>query len=279
MSAGYDSSEILTDRRLTAITAQKMPRITVAPNGARRQKADHPAIPLTISEITKTARACQIAGAGALHLHVRDAANQHTLDAGLYRETIAEIESHAPGMAIQTTTEAGGIFDVPAQLTCLLDLRPTAASVSVREIMRSPDLAPHFYATAADIGTEVQHILYDTDDLNTLCHLIDTGTIPQDMRDVLLVLGRYIPPRPARASELAPFVAALKGEFPNWTVCAFGANEHAVMLQAAKMGGDLRIGFENNICRPDGTPAADNAENIARIATALREPSRKEPTP
>lgn len=279
MSGGYNFSEILTDRRLTAFTAQRMPRITVAPNGARRQKADHPAIPLTISEITETARACQIAGATAIHLHVHDAAGRHTLDSGLYRETIAEIETHARDMAIQITTEAGGIFDVPAQLTCLRELRPAAASVSVREIMRSPDLAQQFYATAADIGTEVQHILYDTDDLNALHRLIDSGTIPQDMRNVLLVLGRYAPPRQARASELAPFVAALNGEFPNWTVCAFGANEHAVMLKAAKMGGDLRVGFENNLCRPDGSPALDNAENIARIATALREPSRKEPTP
>ncbi|MCP4818606.1 MAG: 3-keto-5-aminohexanoate cleavage protein, partial [Shimia sp.] len=41
------------------------------------------------------------------------------------------------------------------------------------------------------------------------------------------------------------------------------------------LGGHIRVGFENNICRPDGTPARDNAENVARIAAALRTQARK----
>ncbi len=275
MSAGYNVSEILTDRRSAAPVTPDLPRITVAPNGARRQKTDHPALPLTISEIAQTARACQIAGADAIHMHVRDRDRQHTLDAGLYREAIAETNAHAPSLAIQITTESGGLFGVAQQLDCLRTLRPAAASISVREIMRTPDLAALVYATAADFGTNVQHILYDTGDLITLRRLIDAGTVPQDMTDVLLVLGRYAPPRPARASELASFVAALNGDFHNWTACAFGPNEHAVMLEAAKLGGHIRVGFENNICRPDGTPARDNAESVDRIAAALRKPARK----
>lgn len=274
MSDAYNSSQTSTGKQISAPTGDFTPRITVAPNGARRQKTDHPALPVTVSEIAAAARDCHQAGADAIHLHVRNPDGSHSLDTGLYREAIAETTRLAPDMAIQVTTESAGVFDVPAQLACLIGLAPAAASISVREIMRAPDLAPRVYATAKDAGTEVQHILYDTDDLTTLRRHLNDGTVPQDMRDVILVLGRYTPPRPARPSELAPFVTALAGDFPNWTVCAFGANEHAVMLEAAAMGGHLRVGFENNLCRPDGTPARDNAENIARIATALRAPQK-----
>ncbi|MEC8515837.1 MAG: 3-keto-5-aminohexanoate cleavage protein, partial [Pseudomonadota bacterium] len=61
-----------------------LPRLMVAPNGARRTKADHPAIPVTIQETVETALACAAVGAQAMHLHVRDADQQHVLDAGLY---------------------------------------------------------------------------------------------------------------------------------------------------------------------------------------------------
>jgi len=275
MSDTYNSSERSVEAADTVLSHAYAPGITVAPNGARRQKSDHPALPVTITEIARTARDCHLAGADTIHLHVRNPDGSHSLDTGLYREAMAEIDHLAPDMAIQITTESAGVFDVPDQLACLTDLAPAAASISVREIMRAPDLAQRVYATAHDAGTEVQHILYDTDDLATLRRHLDDGTVPQDMRDVILVLGRYTPPRPARATELAPFVTALAGDFPNWTACAFGANEHATMLEAVRLGGNIRVGFENNLCRPDGTPARDNAENIARIATALRPTARK----
>ncbi|SFK95631.1 3-keto-5-aminohexanoate cleavage protein [Shimia haliotis] len=275
MSDTYNLAETPTEAAKSPSYGAHSPRITVAPNGARRQKPDHPALPVTISEITTTARDCHLAGADTIHLHVRNPDGSHSLDTGLYREAIAEIDHLAPDMAIQITTESAGVFDVPDQLACLTDLAPAAASISVREIMRAPELAQRIYATAHDAGTEVQHILYDTDDLATLRRLIDDRIVPQDMRDVILVLGRYTPPRPARATELAPFVTALAGDFPCWTACAFGPNEHAAMLETARLGGNIRVGFENNLCRPDGTLAHNNAENIARIASALRPTARK----
>ena len=58
-----------------------LPQIMVAPNGARRTIADHPAIPVTIKEIVTTAASCYEAGAGAMHFHVRDNEQQHVLDA------------------------------------------------------------------------------------------------------------------------------------------------------------------------------------------------------
>ncbi|WP_408904543.1 3-keto-5-aminohexanoate cleavage protein [Nguyenibacter sp. L1] len=45
--------------------------IAVAPDGGRRAKIDHAAIPLTPADLARRANACQEAGAAMIHVHVR----------------------------------------------------------------------------------------------------------------------------------------------------------------------------------------------------------------
>ena len=94
-------------------------KLTVAPNGARRQKLDHPTLPITTLEIVKTALTCHQAGAGEIHLHVRENDGSHSLDTGRYQEAIDGITDVAPAMAIQITTESAGKFSVSDQYNCL----------------------------------------------------------------------------------------------------------------------------------------------------------------
>jgi len=140
------------------------PYILVAPTGARRGRRDHSELPVSMDQIVGVARACFAVGADGLHLHVRDAEGRHSLDGGLYLETIAELRQAVPKMDIQITTEAAGVFDVPAQFACLEQVRPEWASISVREISRSPEWADRVYGLCSDQGTRVQHILYDAED-------------------------------------------------------------------------------------------------------------------
>ncbi|MEO0402364.1 MAG: 3-keto-5-aminohexanoate cleavage protein [Pseudomonadota bacterium] len=243
-------------------------RITVAPNGARLQKADHPGLPVTAAEIAHTARMCQLAGADALHLHVRDGDGQHSLDADLYRDAIAAVARAAPGMDIQITTEAAGRFDVPAQLELLANLKPAAASISVREIARSPDLVRDVYATALAQGTRVQHILYGGTCIAQLCSWLDDGIVQSQMRDAILVLGQYAPAQTGTPADLPDLLAHTTAARLNMTVCAFGPKEQQCLLAAAEMGCDLRVGFENNRTAPDGTVWQDNAAAVAALKHA-----------
>ena len=85
-------------------------KLTVAPNGARRQRVDHPALPLTTADIEQTALACYQAGADEIHLHVREDCGGHSLDVARYHEAIRVITDVAPSMTIQITTESAGKF-------------------------------------------------------------------------------------------------------------------------------------------------------------------------
>ena len=243
------------------------PLIMVAPNGARRGKADHPALPVTLPEIVETARACHGAGADALHLHVRDGAGRHSLDPGLYGEALAELSRAVPDMRVQITTESAGIFDVQEQFSCLTRLKPRWASISVREIARDAALAPRVYASCADTGTEVQHILYDAEDAALLARWQQQGIVRPGQDSTLLVLGRYATGQVATPADLAPLLAAKPPG--RWMLCAFGPAEHACLLEAARHGGDLRVGFENNLTDAEGTPLRDNADSVARLVEDL----------
>lgn len=249
------------------------PYIMVAPNGARRGKADHPALPVTIQDTVDAAKACHANGANALHMHVRDANGAHSIDAGLYLEALKEMGLQVPDMRVQITTEAAGIYDVPAQFECLEHVRPDWASISVREVSRAPDLAKKLYATCAENGTEVQHILYNTDDVELLRDWQSRGIIdvdPQAKQDsVLFVLGRYTDGQLSTPADLDPFLAAMP-DVQNWMVCAFGPHEHACLAAAARHGGALRVGFENSLTNAQNSIHKDNASSVASLRDLLQ---------
>ena len=149
-----------------------LPRLMVAPTGARRTQADHPALPMTLPEIVETARTCHEAGADGLHLHLRDGDGRHLLDAGAYREALAELNQTVPGMALQVTTEAAGRYAPPHQRAVALGSGADLVSVALREMAGEAEAAPGFYAACAERGIAVQHILYDAADFDLLARLV-----------------------------------------------------------------------------------------------------------
>ncbi|RMD50249.1 MAG: 3-keto-5-aminohexanoate cleavage protein [Alphaproteobacteria bacterium] len=254
-----------------------LPPIMLAPNGARRTKADHPALPLTIAETVAAAAAGWRAGAGALHAHLRDAAGRHWLDAGAYRELAAELRRAVPGMALQITTEAAGRYGPEAQRALLeADTGADGASVALREILSDGETAAteRALAAAAERGMAIQWILYDAGELDRLAMLLGTGLRAPAPLQLLFVLGSY-GGEPARPEHLEPFLAAL-GRWreaglaaPDWAACAFGPAETACLVAAARAGGKARVGFENNLHMADGRLAPDNAARVAELAAAL----------
>jgi len=250
-----------------------LPRIMVAPNGARRTRADHPALPITIPEIVACACACHAAGADGLHAHVRDAEGRHVLDAGLYAELLAELGRVVPAMQVQVTTEAVGRYSPAEQRRLVETLRPPAVSVALREITAEPDrrITTRFFRFCAEAGIAVQHILYDPDEVDRLASLVREGVVPGAGLQLIHVLGRYAPGQVSSPADLAAPVARLAaaGLPADWAVCAFGPAETAILVEALRAGGKARIGFENNFLNADGAVAPDNAARVAELVARV----------
>ena len=249
---------------------EPLPKIMVAPNGARRKKTDHPALPVTIKETVETAKVCFAAGATGLHAHVRDEDQNHVLDAGLYKELIAEMQTAVPQMQVQITTEAVGIYTPAEQRALVRNVMPKSVSISLKEMLADGDDAESskFYHWASDNEIAVQHILYEPSELSQLTNLINNGVLPAKELQLLFVLGRYSINQESSPDDLTPFLDAftqskLKAD---WAICAFGKGETACLADAISKGGKARVGFENSLWNEDGTLAKDNAERVKEIA-------------
>jgi uncharacterized protein (DUF849 family) len=252
--------------------------VTVAPNGAYKQPADHPALPITAAALAATAKACRDAGAAMLHMHIREPDGRHSLDVGIYRDALRVVrQAVGDAMVLQVTSEAAGRYQAPVQIAMVQALVPEAVSIGLREIDK-PEIGDrgleHFFGWLARERVMAQVILYDTADLRRWQELRARGIVPEAPWFLLFVLGRYTAGQVSSPRDLLPFLQAHTGPEP-WAVCAFGATENACIAAAAALGGHARVGFENNLLQKDGRIAPDNAALVrqaARAADALGRP-------
>jgi uncharacterized protein (DUF849 family) len=253
-----------------------LPRLMVAPNGARRGKSDHPALPVTDQEVVETARACHQAGADGIHLHIRDAEGLHLLDAGRYQALLDQLTDEVPDMYLQVTSEAAGRYGADEQRKMMYALRPAHVSVAMREMVREPGDWPQareFYDWAAENSVDVQHILYSPDEVSGFVDALNAGYIPGDHHLIQLVRGTYADGEKG-ATPLADYLVQMKradAKTFDWMLCAFGQGETASLVEAARNGGKARAGFENSFWNSDGTLATDNAMRIREVDAGLRD--------
>lgn len=252
--------------------------IAVAPNGARKTHADHPALPITPDELAACARQCVDAGAAMLHLHVRRPDGTHSLEPDDYRPAIAAVQrAVGDALVIQITTEAVGIYTPEQQMASVRALQPEAISAALRELV--PDAAheaeaARFFGELAAARTAIQYILYSADDVVRYRDLRARGVLPDAPHWVLFVLGRYSAGQRSDPADLLPFLQAwadggdITANVP-WAMCAFGPREAECALSAALLGGHARLGFENNMALPDGSTAPDNAALVTNLRQHL----------
>ncbi|WP_306151577.1 3-keto-5-aminohexanoate cleavage protein [Roseovarius sp. MMSF_3281] len=249
-----------------------LPYLMVAPNGARRTKADHPALPMTLPEIVATAKACSLAGADGLHLHLRDSQGCHLLDSGAYREALSELHTVVPEMTLQITTEAAGRYAAPHQRAVALEAGAGFVSIALREMVQDTEdsVVMGFYQECHARGIAVQHILYDASDFDLLSRLLPDELLRSPGLQMIFVLGRYSKDQDSNPDDLTPFLARKEamGLMPDWAVCAFGRGETDCLCEAHRRGGKLRVGFENSLWNADGGIAQDNAERVRQMRAA-----------
>ena len=249
--------------------------LMVAPNGAKRTKVDHAAIPVTPEETAAVALDCLNAGANAIHFHVRDQHEKHSLDTGLYREALAVLESKiGDKMVVQVTTEAVGIYTAAEQRALVKELKPSAISMAVREFFPNKEEAKasaemvHDYL---DSGCSPQFIVFSPEELHQFNQLCEQGLVPAGKHNVLFVLGRYTENQQSDPRDMIPFIEANEQKH-RWSICAFGSQERACAALAMSLGGHVRLGLENSSWRADGEVVEDNATVIAEgkaLATLL----------
>ena len=245
---------------------EKLPRLMVAPNGARPMKKDHPSVPITIDETVNTAKACFEAGAGAIHFHMRDKEGQHILDSGLCNEALKELQKNVPKMHLQETTEAVGRYSPEVMRKLAYDVAPPGISIGIREMIPSREPTTediNLYKELTEAGTKIQHICYEPEDIDVLSNLLIKTNISKNGTWCMFVIGHYSG-KVSKPENIPFFLKKLNEHNINadWAVCAFAEEEISCLKMAINLGGKIRVGFENSILMPNGAIAPNNETKV-----------------
>jgi 3-keto-5-aminohexanoate cleavage enzyme len=246
--------------------------ITVAPTGAESSKADLANLPTTLDELVAAAKACEAAGAGLVHVHIRDDDHEPTLDLGRLKATVEALREQT-SLVIQLST-GGAVTDPYEHRLRVLDAEPDSCSLTMGTVnfgdgvfMNSWPFIQQLYPLTQEREVVPEFELFDLGQVAALHRLLDRfgppygGKVHCDF--VMGVPGGM----PGDAATLVAAVQALPAGTTSWSATGIGRTSVPVALAALSMGGHLRVGMEDTLTFAKGQPVRDNAQLVERVAT------------
>jgi uncharacterized protein (DUF849 family) len=255
--------------------------ISCAVTGAGDTVGKHPAIPVTPRQIADSALEAHATGAAIVHLHVRDpATGKASRDPALYREAVGAIRVANADVVINLTAGMGGDFFFnsanPASGGPGTDMAGAAERVAhVEELL--PEICTldcgslnfgdgAFLATAdvlremarriQAVGVKPEIECFELGHVWLAKQLIAEGLIdPPPLFQLCLGI-------PWGAEATTETMLAMRNHLPpdaNWAGFAIGRMQMPFVAQAALLGGNVRVGLEDNIWLDRGVPASNGA--------------------
>ena len=246
--------------------------ITVAPTGAESRKDDVPALPVTLDELVSAAKACEAAGAGLVHVHIRDDQAQPSLDLDRLKDTVAALREQT-SLVVQLST-GGSVTDGYDARLRVLEAEPDSCSLTCGTVNFGDDVFMNPWPFMVQLYQETQlreivpeFELFDLGHVASLNRLLDKHGLPYGGRvHCDLVMG--VPGgMPATTEAVVAAVQALP-EGATWSATGVGRGTLAVMFAALSAGGHLRVGMEDVLTYSRGEPVRDNAQLVERAAEA-----------
>jgi 3-keto-5-aminohexanoate cleavage enzyme len=244
--------------------------ITVAPTGAESAKSDVPALPVTLEELVETAVACQTAGAGLVHVHIRDDDARPTLDLGRLRATVAALREQTT-LVVQLST-GGAVTDPLEHRLRVLDAQPDSCSLTCGTVnfgdavFNNPwPFMVELYQRTKAMEVVPEFELFDLGHVTALQRLLDSYGAPYGGKihcDLVMGVPGGMPGTPA---ALVAAVAALPAG-ASWSATGIGRTTLPVALAALASGGHLRVGMEDTVSFGKGQPVENNAQLVRRAA-------------
>jgi len=248
--------------------------LTVAPTGAETAKSDAPALPVTVDELVSTAKACQAGGAAVIHVHVRDAQAQPTLDLGYVRAALDAVRE-STDLIVQVSS-GGAVTDTEDARLAVLDAGPDGASLTCGTVnfgtdvfMNRWEFIERLYLEMRDREIVPEFELFDLGHVATMNRLLDKHGTPYGGHvHCDLVMG--VPGgMPGTAAALVACVAALPAG-ATFSATGVGRTTLPVMLASLACGGHLRVGMEDTLTFAPGEPVRDNEQLVVRAAGFAR---------
>ncbi|HEX2293706.1 MAG TPA: 3-keto-5-aminohexanoate cleavage protein [Actinomycetota bacterium] len=263
--------------------------VTCALSGVAANRDQCPAIPYTPGEYAAEAKRARDAGAAVVHIHARHPDGRPSYRIEDYRAITRAILDAAPDLVVNFSTGAVGIR-IEERVHQVTALRPELAALN----MGSMNYAKYsktrksfvFDFVFANPFTDIVYLLeqmrsagvkpececFDTGHVTSIAPLIDMGLIetPVQLSLIVGVLGGA----PADARTLA-HLGTLVPQPSTWEVVAISRAQWTLVSAAAALGGNVRVGLEDNFYLPSGEMASSNGELVAAAARLVDLSGRK----
>ncbi len=251
--------------------------ITVALTGNVPTKQMNPNLPVTADEIAADVRRCADAGAVIFHVHARDSQQKPTLDIDVFKANARRIKKSAPEVIIQLSTgaRAGKEWEARANPVRLLPEMAsfTTGSNNLPGIIyeNSPQFLEFLAGVFKDTGVKPEIEVFETGMITNAVYLQSKGFIEPPMH-FDFVLGA-----PGAMAGTVKNLVFLSGSIPvgsTWKVAGIGKAEIPLAAAAIAMGGHVRVGLEDNLYMPDGSPAS-NPKLVEKVVAIAKEIGRE----
>jgi uncharacterized protein (DUF849 family) len=258
--------------------------VTVAPTGPLTTREQHPGLPLSPVEIGEAVAEAAEAGAAVAHIHARDDAGLPTADPQVYAAIVREIRARCD-IVVQASTGVG--LAVPPEErekivatgevdVSMATLNPASMTFGPGTFSNPPDFVERLATTMQQRGIHPELEVYDFGHVGLCLDLVRRGLVnePLQFSFVMGVRGG-MPGDPALLPQLRGMLPA--GTM--WQAIGIGRAQLPLSFAALALGGNVRVGFEDNVFFRRGELAESNAQFVRRAVDLVHAAGREVATP
>ena len=261
--------------------------ISAALTGVLATREQCPAIPYTPKEIADEAKRAADAGAAIVHIHARTPEGGPDWSVDTFAEILSEVRARTEVM-VNFSTGAVGVA-AEDRVAHIRELRPEIGALNMGSmnyaiysakkktfyhdhVFANPFKDIRFFLEAMnDAGVRPELECFDTGHIANTAPLIDMGVLrpPYQFSLIMGVLGGI----PGTTRHLVNQVDTLPAE-SHWQVIGIGLKQWALVAAAMSMGGNVRVGLEDNFYVEQGRMAKSNGELVEKAAAMARDLGR-----
>jgi len=260
--------------------------ITAALTGPHNTKEANPNLPEQPEEIIEQAQQCREAGAAIVHIHARDRMGKSTLESNVFREIYDGIKA-TTDLIVEFST--GGPELPIVEKLAPMSLKPDMATLNTFLLVRqsSGKEVPVFYtrsdmeATASyakEMKVKPHLVIMNLSCIEEVENLIEKQLLEKPYCFTIVLGITAQGALKATPKNLMTLVERLP-EDPVFTVGAYGTEQVPLTTMSMILGGNVRVGLEDNIYYAPGRLAKSNAELVARAVRIAKELNLEVATP
>lgn len=257
--------------------------LTVATTGAWPTKKDTPYVPLQPEEIAEEIYQCYKAGASIAHIHVRDDEDKASMSFEKFEKTVKLVREKCD-IVINLTTSGGIGIDDEVRMKPFIELKPEIASYDCGSMNwqhstvfeNSPQFLEKLGIAMQENDVKPEIEIFDAGMVYNALHYYKKGILKGPLH-FQFVLG--VPGGMAATVENLVYLKNLIPADATWGAIGIGKQHLPILYATLALGGNLRVGMEDNIFYKKGQLAKSNVEFIERTKRTVIEMGKEIATP